>query len=137
MDFNNKKEVLEKYPWLTVRNRWSDEVVEDITEFDIMEVPQAWKDSFIPNLIEELDQLLKKVNFVDEYRITQVKEKYGILHWYDNGFPEQHYSELEDIIERYREISEYTCVVCGKYDPKEVRFCEDGWISAYCKEHMK
>jgi hypothetical protein len=139
VDFNNKKEVLEKYPWLNVRHRFSGELIEDegLTEFDIMEVPKAWKNTFIPNMIEEIDQLLKKANYIQEYQILQVKEKYGTLRWYDAGFPTDYYEELQQIIDKYEKISEFTCSVCGKYDQDEVQMRQGGWISAYCKEHMK
>ena len=101
-----------------------------------MEVPDTWKETFIPNLIDEIDQVLRKANFVDEYRILQIKEKFGTLRWYDNGAPEAYYDELQQIIDKYEDISEFTCVVCGKYDREEVKMRLGGWVSAYCKEHM-
>jgi len=139
VDFKNIPEVLNKYPWLRVKNRWSGEIVEEsdeYTEYDMMEVPSGWKLTFIPDMIEEIDQLLKKANFVNDYTILQVKEKYGTLRWYDGGFPSANYQELQDIINKYEEISAKTCATCGKFDD-EVEFTDRGWVLPLCKEHMK
>jgi hypothetical protein len=38
-------------------------------------------------MCEELKQELIKFNYLDNYEITQIKEKYGSLRWYDNGNP--------------------------------------------------
>ena len=83
------KEIVSKYPWLHPTNRWSGKKDEDYayvyTELDAM--PDGWRLAFGDDMIEEIHQELVKYDFVDSYRILQIKEKYGYLRWYDNGTP--------------------------------------------------
>ena len=126
VEFN--KSLLEKYPWLTPRNRWTDEIVEDYdytyTELDTM--PEGWRIAFGDRMVEEIDQELKKFNYVDNYRILEIKEKWGGLRWYDSGYPRD--SKIGKIIQKYEELSFKTCICCGK--PAE--WMSKGWISPYC-----
>jgi hypothetical protein len=59
------------YPWLKARNVYSDEVIEDTSYYELL--PKGWQIAFGLEMIEEIDKLLKKHNFVDQYRILQVK----------------------------------------------------------------
>ena len=119
-----------KYPWLILRNRWTDEKIEDFdfsyTELDAM--PDGWRVAFGEQMCEELHQLLKKANFVDQYRIVQIKEKWGYLHWYDGGVPNEISEEYYKLIRKYEELSERTCIKCGA--PATKISC--GWISPWC-----
>lgn len=36
-------------------------------------------------MVKELDKILRKSNFQNDYKITQTKEKYESLRWYDWG----------------------------------------------------
>ena len=63
-----------------------------------------------------------------KYRIFQIKEKWGYLHWYDSGYPNN--SKVYDIVRKYEQISAKTCVVCGKPATK----MSTGWISPYCDD---
>ena len=69
---------------------------------------------------------LKKNNCLKQYRITQIKEKFGGLRWYDNGAPR----ELYDIINKYEDLSYRTCIVCGR----PAKYISRGWISPYCED---
>ena len=60
-----------------------------------------------------------------EYRIVQIKEKYGFLHWYDAG---GNIEIMREIIPKYEEESLNTCICCGKLATK----ISKGWISPYC-----
>ncbi len=83
------KALVEKYPFLLPRNRFSDEVIDDYdwlyTEMDSM--PDGWRKAFGDQMLEEIKNELVKFNFLDKYRILQIKEKYGTLRWYDAGTP--------------------------------------------------
>ena len=48
-----------------------------------------------------------------EYRILQIKEKWGKLRWYDNNAPEDIYDELQTVVQKYEDLSEKTCINCG------------------------
>ena len=62
------------------------------------------------------------------YIITQIKEKFGELRWYDAGFPAD--SNIDDLVEIYSYLSGNICIECGKPD---VPIVQDWWISPYCE----
>lgn len=122
------KKLCEKYPFLMPTNRWTGEVPEDYdyswTEIDA--IPQGWFKAFGMQMVEELSQALGEN--VKNYRISQIKEKYGSLRWYDFGCTKEGY----DVISKYGRLSEVTCIVCGKPATK----ISNGWISPFCDEHF-
>ena len=63
-----------------------------------------------------------------EYRILEIKEKYGTLRWYDNGSPTM--SKINDIIDYYEDLSMCYCINCGK----PVRYKTLGYITYVCPE---
>jgi hypothetical protein len=96
------------------------------TELDAMDA--GWKKAFGIQMCKEIKKELKKHKFLYKYRIVQIKEKWGYLHWYDGGVPKD--SKIWDIIHKYEDISRKTCVVCGKPATK----MSTGWISPYCDD---
>ena len=54
------------------------------TELDAM--PEGWRKTFGIQMCKEIKYYLKKAGMLHSYRITQIKEKYGCLEWYDNVF---------------------------------------------------
>ena len=69
------KELIEKYPWLQIRNVWTNEKLDD--EFTWLDdLPEGWRKAFGLQMAEELDQILRKANYQDKYKITQIKEKW-------------------------------------------------------------
>ena len=110
------KNLLEKYPWLTPYNVWTGETSKDF-DYEYTwadDIPDGWRRAFGDQMIEELDQLLKKYNLENEYRIVQIKEKYGGLRWYDNGFSEEGWGEYKAWLYKYEDLSLKTCIDCGK-----------------------
>ena len=121
------KALVDKFPFLLPRNRWTDKVPEDYdysyTELDA--IPDGWRSSFGIKLCEDLKQALEKQEgLIEQYRILQIKEKYGCLRWYDNFSTK----ELGYIVSKYEELSTRTCINCGKPAKK----ISTGWISPYC-----
>lgn len=94
------------------------------TELDAM--PIGWRKAFGIQMCKELKAQLKKEHFLYKYRIAQIKEKFGFLHWYDEGSSR----EVQDIISKYEDISWNTCLVCGKPATK----ISGKWISPYCDD---
>ena len=97
------------------------------TELDSM--PTGWRKAFGIQMCKEIKYALIKVGGKEalyKYRITQIKEKYGELRWYDA------YScvDVQKIIQKYEYISARTCINCGDlatgYTPYEY------WKSPYC-----
>lgn len=125
------KKLIEEYPFLLPRNRWTDKVSEDYdysyTELDAM--PQAWRDKFGEKMCRELKKELIKAGYLDQYRITQIKEKYGRLCWYDSG----HTRKMGKIIHKYERKSENICIYCGRRST----ITTQGWIEHLCKKCYK
>ena len=64
---------------------------------------------------------------IDQISILQIKEKYGIMRIVANTSNK----ELDDIIEKYEQLSKSTCEICGA----EGKLIKDGyWIKVRCEE---
>ena len=124
----NNKELIEHFPFLMPRNRWTDKIPDDFdysyAELDAM--PDGWRKAFGERMCEEIREALVEANCLDEYRISQIKEKYGALRWYGFGATQKVY----DIISKYEYISRFICMFCGRPYAKEFN---DGWISTICE----
>ena len=118
--------------WYKVVDWIDDNVLDKIfflpsyTELDAME--PGWRKAFGIQMCKEIKAELKKHKFLYKYRIVQIKEKFGYLHWYDGGTPKD--SKIYNIIRKYEDISYKTCIVCGKPATK----MSTGWISPYCND---
>lgn len=127
------KKLIEKYPWLLPHDMWTGEVIKDFdytwTELDAM--PNGWRIAFGDLICEDIQAELEKFDFVDKYRIIEIKSKYGSLRWYDEGVPVG--CKVNDIIEDYSHLSEYICEFCGELDVPST----DGWITPVCVECIK
>lgn len=69
----------------------------------------------------------KGIRHLYSYRIQQIKEKFGQLRWYAYGDTE----DTLKIISKYEDISERTCIICGK----EATYRSTGWVCPFCEEH--
>mgnify|MGYP007104063865 CR=1 FL=1 len=120
-----------KYPFLVPRYEWSGEILKDYdyTSTYLDDMPDGWKIAFGEMMCEEIKQELVRCNYLNEYRILQIKEKYGGLRWYDNGTPIG--CKVQEIIDKYSVLSENICIICGKPD---VPIIGSGWICPYCKK---
>lgn len=122
------KTLIEKYPFLIPRNRFSGEVVAnydyEYTELDNM--PIGWRIAFGEQLCEELAEELIANNCLESYRITDIKEKWGGLRWYDFGCTEKGH----EIIHKYEKLSESLCIRCGN----KSEGVTSGWISPFCQK---
>lgn len=128
-NIQKNKELVKRYPFLLPRNRWTGEVAEDYdyhyTELDGM--PDGWRIAFGEQMCEEIREELLRVNYLNDYRISDIKEKFGSLCWYDFGATEKIHRE---IIPKYTSLSARTCLKCGKPATK----ISLGWISPWCDE---
>lgn len=123
------KELIERYPFLIPRNVWTDEITIDLDteeiEYTLLDdMPDGWRKAFGEQMCEEIREVLIKYDYLDKYRITQIKEKYASLRWYNNSAPK----EVFDIVSKYEELSYTTCIQCGK----TATLISKGWISPYC-----
>lgn len=94
-------ELIKNYPWLKPWNRWTGETPDeyDYTYTELDNMPDGWRLAFGDEMVERIHQELVKFNYVNRYRIEQIKEKWGGLRWYDGGTP------IGRISEDYREVS--------------------------------
>jgi hypothetical protein len=128
---DENKVLCEKYPFLYPRNVFTDILPDDYdysyTWLDAM--PDGWRVAFGERMCSEIRDALARADCLRDYRIYQIKEKFGELRWYSNYETD----EVGDIITKYSYISGFICIVCGKPYPN-ARMVNAAWISPYCKE---
>lgn len=120
-----------KYPWLKCRNVFTGKLVKGANWYD--NLPKGWQIAFGEQMINELDQLLKKYKYTKQYRVMQVKEKYGELRWYAGPMPDGLYQEHGEWEDKYAELSGAVCYFCGK----PATTITKGWILHVCDKHKK
>lgn len=91
-------------------------------ECNYYDVPNGWKKTFFKKLLFELIWYLL-IHNIRDYRIYQVKEKFGGLRWYDNDLDIN-----QKIILPYADESYFRCVDCGALTPYKTT----GWIVPMC-----
>ncbi len=125
------KRLIKRYPFLEIKG-WNSSEPSDFNSTLLDCMPVGWRKTLGIPLCEELREeiLIIDSSLLNKYRVSQVKEKYGTLRWYAGSYSEQ----MEDILTKYEDISQYTCVVCGKIN---VPIFDDGWISPFCRECYK
>ena len=101
-------------------------ILPSYTELDAME--PGWRKAFGIQMCKDIRKQLWKEGNLFKYRITQIKEKWGEICWYDACASK----EVHDIINKYERLSRNTCIVCGEPATK----ISDGWISPFCDEHF-
>lgn len=120
--------LVKKYPWLQCKNVWNGKKLGyEFTWYD--DIPQGWRKAFGKKMIKELNNILKKANYTHKYQISQIKEKWGYLHWYDCGVPEKISKEYDEWLDKYEELSKHICIVCGK--DGEIDY-KESWLSPLC-----
>lgn len=132
------KALIEKYPWLKIKDYndfdpYPEEEINEDQEYNFTwldEMPMGWRLAFSAQMCAELQQELERINFVDKYVVTQVKEKFGGLRWYTCGVPAD--SKLYDIVDKYEDLSFKYCMGCGK--PVSWALDDPYWIYYYCDE---
>ena len=98
------------------------------TELDALD--NGWRLKFGKQLCKDIKKSLLKEGGrrrLKDYRILQIKEKWGRLCWYACG---DTFEIMEKIIPKYEELSYHTCINCGKPATKR----STGWICPYCDD---
>jgi formylmethanofuran dehydrogenase subunit E len=97
----------------------------------------GWQKAFVSQMMDELFNTLGP--YVEDFMAHQIKEKYGSLtiYW---GWKHRDYTDEENhdrkeiddavkcIVEKYRKISEHTCVQCGE----KAVLLSTGWVLPFC-----
>lgn len=129
----HNKDLVKRWPFLVSKiDYWTgksipeEELDYESTWWD--EIPVGWTKAFGEQMCDELLEILKKADYVDEYQIVQIKEKFGGLRWYDNGVPDIVWDEYKDWLYKYEELSFKTCIFCGEPATRMTT----GWILPVC-----
>ena len=125
------KALVERYPWLKPYDLWTGKPIEnyDFEETFFEDIPKGWRIAFGLQMMEDIRDELIRVSCIDNFRVDQIKEKFGGLRFYYGGVPRE--SNISHIVEAYSLISESICIKCGKLD---VPMVNSGWISPYCRD---
>lgn len=127
------KRLVEKHPYLIPTDEYTSKPLDnyDYSSTLLDDMPPGWKIAFGERMCDEITEILKQYDYLDKYKVVQVKEKFGQLRWYDDGsLPDGEYGKINDVLMKYEHLSERTCVCCGKPATK----MSTGWISPYCDE---
>ena len=133
-DWNSRrlrKALIEAYPYLQPRNVFTDKIPEDYDYEYILgehDLPEGWFELFL-QMCEDLREPLAKADYLDKFRFSQIKEKFGSMRAYTFGATR----EVQNIIAKYEFLSTQVCCVCGK--SATVRTYD--WTCPYCFEHVK
>ena len=120
--------MIKEFPFLLPRNRWTDAIGSDYdySYNELWAMPDGWAIAFGYEMLCELRDALIEADYLDKYRITQIKEKWGGLRWYDFGAPEGAFN----VIEKYGKLSYEICIYCGEPATHETY----GWINYVCEK---
>ncbi len=103
--------LIEEYPFLIIG-----ETPAKYNWYDC--IPDGWRAAFGLKMVKELKNILIKaskkdnIDWIREYKIDDVKEKWGYLHWYAT-VPSCVYEEYCEWEAKYETISFNTCIECG------------------------
>ena len=142
------KDLCERYPFLIPWNRWSSKLITtdeegywpgtpeskpdyDWTYTELDQMMDGWRIAFGEQMCEELREELMRTGDLENFRIVQLKEKYGTMRLYDTGTSSD--SKVSEIISKYEKMSEDICLHCGR--PVKWETC--GWITFICDECAK
>ena len=125
-DKEQNKELVKRFPFLMPPH---EELDYDYEHTLLDDMPPGWRKSFGVQMCEEIAQVLYENDYLDKYKIAQIKEKFGELRWYDFGAPDK----VQEIIDKYSRISAKTCISCGKPATRITL----GWIAPYCDDCIK
>ena len=122
-----------KYEWLILRNDFTDRpILDDDGNYMSWKdaIPEGWNVAFGEQMIDELNEILIKYNFVKEFRFLQIKEKFGELRMYSSSIPDEMYNEYSEWENKYEKMSKHVCIKCGKSSTHMTK----GWILPLCDD---
>ena len=126
------KALCKKYPFLIPRNVWRDEIIWFKKPYDwtlVNTFEAGWWKAFGLQMCDEIREILLQAHCLGEWRITDVKEKYGQLRLYSNFTV----PGLSELIGDYSRISENVCIYCGKPDVHMTQSA-GGWLTPMCEK---
>lgn len=122
------KELVEKYPWLCPERKDDGSIADhydySYTELDF--VPTGWH-NMVLEMCEKLKPMLEEHGLFDTYALSEVKEKWGALCWYDYiiDFHCDIPWDVRELTYDYFDKSKETCMVCGAHKMPEEFLCQE------------
>ena len=127
------KKLVKKYPYLRPTSVWTGLPIEnwDYTYINgVGELPKGWEKLFLL-FCKNIRPELEKFNFIKEFSFCQIKEKYGSMRLYNNGYPQD--SRIGELSYIYEHLSTYICEDCGT----PAKYETPGWITELCESCYK
>lgn len=123
MKFKLIEETLaEKYPYINTNDYIWHELIHTAQEYG-----PGWNDLII-ELIEKIDETYKKHNIdTQDFKIEEIKEKYGGLRIYASSIIEEVYK----LISEYEDKADTVCDICGDTGSLYIK---NGWLETLCKK---
>jgi len=121
----NIKEIVEEFPELFGNNPWN--IGKSLISFGF-EMSEHWA-KVVYSHFPELSEVVKKENLTD-FRIVQMKEKFGSLSIYTYGGNDK----TSEVINKMREQCSKTCYKCGS---PEGKFRQNRWMIITCDKCEK
>lgn len=81
-------------------------------------------------IVEDLCEKIQQLNLPNDFKIVQIKEKFGGLRVYTNYTTD----ELQSLIRKAEELSFKTCEHCG--EPGKLRN-RGSWLYTACDKHVQ
>lgn len=128
--------LIKKYPFLLPKNRWDGGLningPFDFSYNELYGMPNGWLFNFGEELVTKLASLLEErgPDTIYRYFITDIKEKYGTLRWYDGGATDKMYK----VINEYEVKSASVCLVCGEEGEIDESVY---WLEPLCPKHKE
>lgn len=125
----DNKKLIDRYPWLCPERKEDGSVADsyDYTYTELAFVPKGWE-ALVIWLCEQIRNILLNCDDPDalnKYRLSEVKEKWGMLCWYDymsdfGAVPDG----IDKVLKTAERLSTYTCMCCGGHKLPELYMCE-------------
>ena len=96
------------------------------------DIPSGWREEFGIEMCEEIKKVLEKYDMLKDYRIFQIKEKFGELRVYGNWGNE----EFDAVIKKYTDYSKIICYRCGDMADFYDMYKTGCPICHYCAEEL-
>lgn len=119
-------EYLSKYPWLRGYDPYP-ETTDEEQYCALEDMPSGWREAFGDLFCEDLDRVIKSEGLENEFRIDQLKEKWGAMRIYCGPCT----PAIQDVIRTYETYSESVCIGCGNVEG--VKMVTWGWTEPLCR----
>jgi hypothetical protein len=118
-------EYLKRYPWSRGYDPYPEDKNEESCTLDW--IPEGWEKAFGEIMCEEFEKVIKENNLTDDFRIDEMKEKYGSLRIFCHPCT----PAINNSVNTFEMISEAVCGCCGSIEG--VKLVPWGWVFPYCR----